>query len=177
MENFTNYLCGFLVNNPMALVLRVLYVAVWRICAKRLAILTFGLKHSTYLLAGVLGVPFVNNVEEWRKIAVLLIGAVDAVINGNEADVGAGKENFGIIADLKIIAPKAAHVLHNDGADAAFLSKRYQALPVRTVKVRAAVLVINKKLCVAVAVVVSVLLEYSLLVLNTVTVTLQLVIA
>ncbi|MGI6084191.1 MAG: hypothetical protein ACOYIF_01945, partial [Acetivibrionales bacterium] len=64
MEYFTDNLCGFLVNNPMVLILRVLYVAVGRICTERLAILTFGLKHSAYFLAGVLGIPFVNDVEE-----------------------------------------------------------------------------------------------------------------
>ena len=150
----------------MVLIRRVFYVAIGRICTERLTVLTFGLKHSAYFLAGILGVPFVNDVEEWRKIAVLLIGTVDTVVNCNETDVGAGKENFRVVANLEVISSKAAHVLHNDGADAALLSKRNQTLPVWTIEVRAAVPVINEKLRVAEAIVVSVLLEYGLLVLN-----------
>lgn len=76
-------------------------MADWCRAAFRLA---FRLKNRAYFLAGVLGVPLVDDIEERREIAVLLVCTVEAVIDGNEAYVGAGKKHFCVISDLEIIS-------------------------------------------------------------------------
>ena len=97
-EYFSDHLGGILVHNPVVLVSRVFEVTIRRVGTQGLTGLTFGLKHRADFLAGVLGIPFVDNVEERGKITVLLIGAVHAVIDGDKPDIGAGQYNLGVVA-------------------------------------------------------------------------------
>ena len=113
VKRLSHYPSGLLVDNPVHLVVRAFDVAVCRIRAEPLAILPFRLEHGAHLLAGVLSVPLVDNIQKWRKIAILMIGAVDTVVDGDEADAGAGKEHFRVVAYLEIIASEAVHILHD----------------------------------------------------------------
>lgn len=105
-----------------------------------------------------------------------MVGAVDAVVDGDKTDVRTGKEHFRVVSDFEVVSAETAHVFDDDCADAAFFCKRNEALPVRAVEVRATVPVINEKLRVAEPVVVSVLLEYGFLILDTVAVALQFIV-
>ena len=72
------------------LVVRVFEVAIGWIGTQRFAGLAFSLEYRADLLAGILGIPFVDNIEERGKITVLLVGAVHSVVDGDEADIRAG---------------------------------------------------------------------------------------
>jgi len=129
----------------MVLIIWVFEVAIGWIGTQRFAGLALCLEHRTNLLTGVLGVPFVDDVEERSKIAVLLIGAVHAVVDGNESDICAGQYHLGVVAYLEVVSAQSAHVLYDDRTDLAFVHKGHKALPVRAVKVRAAVAIVHEK--------------------------------
>ena len=63
-ENLPHHLGGFLVHDPMQLVLRVFDIPVWRIRAERLSRLSLCLENGAYLPARILGVELVENVDE-----------------------------------------------------------------------------------------------------------------
>lgn len=67
------------------LVLWVFPVPIGRVDAEMFASFPFGLHNSAYFLADVLGVPFVDDVQKMREIAVLLVRAVDTVVNGDKS--------------------------------------------------------------------------------------------
>lgn len=87
MKDFLYYLSGIFIYNPVVLILRVFLVSVGCVGAEWLASLSLCLEHRTDFLARILGIPFIDDIEEWRKIAVLLTGTVDPVVDGNKADV------------------------------------------------------------------------------------------
>lgn len=100
MEEFLYHRSSIFVYNPVVLVLRVFLVSVGCIGAERLASLSLCLEHRTDVLARVFGIPFIDDIEEWRKIAVLLTVTVDPVIDGNKADIRFREHHLGIVTDL-----------------------------------------------------------------------------
>ena len=83
---------GFLVYDPMFLwVIRVFHVAVGRIGSQVLPGFAFLLHGRLDLLAAVLDVKLVDDVQERCKVIVLLIGAVHTAIESNEATSCLGK--------------------------------------------------------------------------------------
>ena len=66
----------------MILILRILLVAIWSRSAERLSKLTFCLKNSSDFFAHILGIPFIDNIQERCEVAVLLIVAVNTIIDG-----------------------------------------------------------------------------------------------
>jgi len=56
----------------------------------------FGLHHGTDFLAGVFCVPFIYDIQKWGEVAVLLIVAVNSVIDSDETNTFLNKQDFGI---------------------------------------------------------------------------------
>ena len=164
LENLTNYLGGSIVHDPMVLIVRVFGISVWRLGTQRFAGFALCLEHRTNFLTGVLGVKFVENVDKRSKITVLLIGAVHAIVDGNEANICAGKGYLSVKTDLEVVSSQSARVLYNDRTDLAFAHKGHKALPIRSVEGSPTVAIVNEKDRVSEAIVISELLEDSLLV-------------
>lgn len=70
------------------------------------------------LIAGVLRVELVHDVQEGGKIIVRRPVAVHVVV-GNESDVFLREKHFRVEANLQLVSPKSAHVLDNDRPDLA----------------------------------------------------------
>lgn len=175
-EDVFNHIGCNLIHDPAVLVLRIFEIAIRWIGTQRLTRFALGLEHRSDLLAGVLGVPFVDDIEERGKIAVLLIGTVYAVVDGDEADISAGQNYLGVVTHLEVISAQSAHVLDNDSANLTLVHKGHQALPIRAVKVGSGVAIVHEEHGVAETVAISVLLQNGFLVDNGVAVTLQLII-
>lgn len=101
-------------------------------------------------------------------MAVLLIGTARIVVCRYKADIRARKQYFGVIAGFEVVSSETAHVLYDDGANIVFFRLRDKALPIRSVKIRAAIAIIHKELYVCKAVVICVLLQNGLLIFNAV---------
>lgn len=86
IEYLPHHFGGFFVDDPVILILRVFDVAERRNRRQRLSRLPLRLEHRTNLLAGVLGVPLVDDVQKRGENAILLARAVHAVIDGNEPE-------------------------------------------------------------------------------------------
>ena len=99
-----------------------------------------------------------KNIDERSHVIFRLIGAVYAVVDGNETNVGIGKHHFRVHTDLQIITPQTAHILYNDRADSALIYQSHEPIPIRPVKGSAAVTIVHEQGCVAETVVVGVLL-------------------
>lgn len=163
-KNFLYHISSFLVNKPVSFIRWVFDITVRQISAKRLARLSLGFEHSSDFTAGVLGIKFVENIDERRHVVLHLVVAVHAIIDGNKTDVGIGKNHLRVHPDFQVITTEAAHVLHNNGAYLALIHQRHQAVPVRPVERGAAVAIIDEKGKVGEAIVSSVLLQNGLLI-------------
>ena len=106
MEDFPHHICGLLINDPVVFILRVFDVAIGRIRTQRLAGLSFGFEHSPDFAAGILGIELIENVDERCHVIFGAVDAVHAVVDGDEADVGIGKDHLGVHTDLQIISAK-----------------------------------------------------------------------
>lgn len=77
------------------------------------------------------------------KIVVSAL-TVHTIVDGNEPNIIAGKDDFRIAADLQIIPPQTAHILDDPGADQALLHQRKPFLDTGTIEVRPGVPVIDQ---------------------------------
>ena len=143
----------------MVFILRVLQITVRRVCGQRFAGVPFGAEHSLDLLAGILGVELVKDVDEGRHIVVHLVCAVHAVVDGDEADVVVREDHFRVHTHLEVIAPQTTHVLDDDNPYPSFVDQPHQTLPVGTVEIGPAVPVVHEIKRVGESVVIGVLLE------------------
>ena len=116
----------------MIFILRVFQITVWRIRAERLSGIALAAKHGFYLFAGVLGVEFVENIDEWRHVIINLILAVHTIVNGDKANIMRREYHLRIHANLKVIPTKAAHILYDDDADSVFINKAGKPLPIQS---------------------------------------------
>jgi len=137
----------------------------------------FGFEHSSDFLAGVLGVPFVDDVEERGEVAVLLIGAVNAVVDSDEANACLREHDLGIVPDFQIIPTQSRHILDDDCSHHARFHIRNHSIEDRSVEGGTADTIIHLEAEVTKTIVLGVLLQNCFLVDNTVAVTGKLIIA
>lgn len=175
-EDILDHIGCDIVYDPVMLVIWVFEITIRRIGTQRFAGFAFCFEHRTDLLTGVLGIEFIENIDERSKIAVLLICAVHAVVDGNKADICAGKSHLGVVAHLEVVSSQSAHVLYNDRTDFALVHKCNKTLPVRAVEVRTAVPIVYEKHRVAEAVIISELSKDSFLVKNGIAITLEFIV-
>lgn len=171
-ENFPYHLGSVLIHNPVMLVIGVLEVAVGRLGTQRFTGLALCFEHRTDFLAGVLSVPFIDNIKERGKITVLLVCTVHTVVDGYEADISAGQNHLGVVAYFEVVSAQSAHILNDNRSDLTFVHQGHKPLPIRSVKVRTAVAIVYEELCVAEAVVICVFLQNGFLVYDGVAVSL-----
>ena len=125
---------GVLVDEPVVLVRRVFPIAVNRVVRRGLARLAPRLIRGGLLPAAITQIPLIHDVEERGELAAVLVAAVHAVANGDEAHAFLPEQNLRIEAGLEIVAPDAAHVLRQHRAHLPGLDVRNQPLPVRALE-------------------------------------------
>ena len=105
----------------------------------------FGFHHSADFLACVFRVPLVDDIEKRGKIAVLLVCAVNAVIDSNKPHAFLHKQDFRIKADFQITAPQAGHIIDYQRRYFAVLYLFYEFAPTRKIKIRTRIPVVYKE--------------------------------
>ena len=128
-EDPLNDFGSFLIHDPLLPILRVFAVPVGRVRGQMLPGLALHLHHRTDLVAGVPHIEFVDDVDERGKIVLLLGKAVDAIIDGNKADVLFHKQDLGVHSYFKVVPADAAHVLYSDRGDIPRVDEIDQLLP------------------------------------------------
>ncbi len=83
-ENPFDCLDSFPVHNPTLFIVCIFHISIRRICSKMFVCFAFGLHHSADFLARVFHIPLIDDMEKRGKIAVLLVCAVNAVIDNNK---------------------------------------------------------------------------------------------
>ena len=144
--NPADYLGGFIVDNPLSRIVRVLFVTVRR-KAHGVAGIAAQFLGTAYFSADILCVPLVHDVAEGREIIVALV-AVHTVVYGNEADVMLWKIGVGVIANLQIVPPQAGHILYDHSGYITGLYILQHLLKAGTVEIRPGIPVVHIKLCV-----------------------------
>ena len=134
MKNILDYLGGFFVHNPVQLILRVFDIPVWRVRTKWISRLHLCFENGADFAACVLGVELIENVDERRHVVIRLIVAVNAVVDGDKADVGVWENHLRVHTDFQIITTEAAHIFYNDCADLAVIHQFHETVPVRSVE-------------------------------------------
>ena len=132
-------------------------------------------EHGLDLIAGVLGVPLVHDVQERSKIARCGVCAVHAVVDGNKPDTLVGEQQLSIVADQKIVPSKAAHILHDDGGDISGFNVRKHGLETGSLKVRTRITVVRVPAQIGKAVLLCIGFKDTLLIGNGIALALQLV--
>lgn len=147
----------------MVFVIGVFQIAVRRIGSQRFTGIPFSSEYSLDFLAGAFGIELVENVDERRHVVVHLIGTVYTVVDGDEADIVVWKHHLRVHTYLQIVPTQPAHILHDDGADTAFVDHAEQALPVRTIRICSAVTIVYEISRIGESVIVGILFQDSFL--------------
>ena len=142
-EDLPHHGGGFLVDQQVVLLLRVLFVPVEHLVGKGDVRPAPGQVGLLLLAAGVPQIPLVHDVEEGGELAALPIRAVHAVGDGDEPDPVLGKEHLRVEAGLQIVPAHPAHVLHQHRRHLPIFDVRHQPLPIRALEVAAGVAVVG----------------------------------
>ena len=168
---------GFLVDQPVILILRVLPVAVDGVAGNRQSGPSFRLKSSLYLAGLISQIPLVHDVQEGGELVSVAVVAVNAVGDGNKMNPMLPEEHLGVKARLQIVAPDAGHILDDHRTDQPGFNISDQPLPVGAVEIAAAPSVVGIVDDIAVAVLLGIGLEVFLLVYNGVRFSRELIVA
>ena len=104
---------SFGVDNPSLFALRVFHIAIGRVGAEMFPCFPFGLHHRADFLACIFCIPLVDDVQKRCEVAVLLVCAVNTVIDCDKPHALFYKQDFGIKAHFQIVAPKPRHIFDN----------------------------------------------------------------
>ena len=121
VEDLPHHLGGFGIHHQGLLVRWRSDIAIGNRAAAPLAILHPSAEDGLDLVAGVPAVELIHDVEKGREVVLLGLGAVDAVVDGDEPHTLVGEHDLGVEANLEIVPPEAAHILDDDCADVARL--------------------------------------------------------
>lgn len=161
--NLSDYLGCRFIHQELLLVLFGPLIAVRDRAAAPHSFLHPGLEYRLDLVAGVLGVPLVHDVQERREVVVGGLCAVHAVVDGNEADALLGKNDLGVVAHLQIVPPEPAQVFDNQGGHMARFNLAQKGVEAGAVEVGAGVAIVPKVPDVPQSMVPGVLLQVHLL--------------
>ena len=108
-------------------------------------------KYRTNLFAGIFGEPLVKKIADCGKIVAIVIGAVHAIIHGNETDIIAGEDQLRISPDSQIVSAKAGHILDDPRSHKTLLYKFKALLHTGTVEVRPGITIVYQyfEVCIA----------------------------
>jgi len=134
---------SFLVNDPALLVLRVFQIPVDRMIAGVFALVALRPIDGADLLACITSVKIVHDIEKRREIILGLIGAVHAIVDGNEANTVLREGDLRIEAHTEVITTHATEVFYKDNAHLTGFNVGNQAFPVWTIKIRTAPTVVR----------------------------------
>lgn len=135
---------GGLRVNEEGLVIRIQFVAIGNRATASLAMLHAVAEDGLDLLGRVPGIPFVHDIEEWRKFVLGRAVAVDIVVDGNEADSLLREEDLRIKTHLKVVPADSRHVLDAYYRHIPRLDLFQKSLEARAVEIRAGVAIIGK---------------------------------
>ena len=144
VKNPLDYLGGFLVHNPLFLVVEVFHIAIGRVAAKMFPGVALCPHDRADFLTGIAGIKIVEQVTEWGKIVVALV-AVHTVVDGDIPYIALGKETLGVVADFQIIPPHAGHILDDNRFDLSRFRKAYHLIPAGSVERYPRYAVVNEK--------------------------------
>ncbi len=99
-EYFLYNLCGFFIHNPLFFVAFVFLVAIRRAGTQVFPWIAFCFEHGADFLTCILCVPFVDDVTEGSKVAVVFKLIIHAVVDCYKVYVGFVEVNFTVITDL-----------------------------------------------------------------------------
>ena len=95
------------------------------------------------LLGSITSVKIVHDIEKRREIILGLIGAVHAIVDGNEANAVLREGDLRIEAHTEVITTHATEVFYKDNAHLTSFNVGNQAFPVWTIKIRTAPAVVR----------------------------------
>ena len=95
------------------------------------------------LLGSITSVKIVHDIKKRREIILGLIGAVHAIVDGNEANSVLREGDLRIEAHTEIVTTHATEVFYKDNAHLTSFNVGNQAFPVWTIKIRTAPAVVR----------------------------------
>ena len=129
-------------------------------------ILGFGFPDGLDLFAGLLGIPFVEDVVEGHHLKTRLFGGVHILLNGDEGNTHRWIYKLQKPAHLHLFSTKPGQILDDDGADLAPLYHLLHPMEARSVKGGAGDTVIHKKFRVQIPVIPGILSQDGFLILD-----------
>ena len=103
-EDSPHHGSGFLVHQPVVLVLRVFFVAIDGVVGGGLARLAFDTVRCRNLFGLVTQIPFVHDIEKGRKLAAVLFLAVDVIGDSNKMNPILPEHYLGVKAGLQVVS-------------------------------------------------------------------------
>ena len=117
-----------------------------------------------------------HDIQEWHKFTCFRLIIIHAVSNSDKADIMFAEHDLCVEACFKVIAPNAAHIFCQNHPDFPSLYICNHVLPSGTVKVSAAPSVIRIMFAVSETMLISVVLQITLLIDNGVAFSIEIII-
>ena len=176
-EDLTDNGCGFIIHNPMSLwIVGVFHVAIGRVGSQILTGFTFLFHNRLNLFTAVLDIELVDDIQERRKIVVLLIGTVHTAVHSDEADIVFREKHFRVETDFQIVSADTAHILGDDDTNLIVLNQLNHSFPIGSVEVSPGVAIVYEKLDISETLFLCVFFENRLLIYNAVAIACQFVV-
>ncbi len=99
---------------------------------------------NTDFLAGITGIPFIEQISDCSHTLAVAPFTVHAVIDGNKPHIVAGKDDVGVLSNSQVITPEAAQVFDQPAADKSLLYRVEALLYAGTIEVRPGIAVIHQ---------------------------------
>ena len=127
----------------MIFVRRVTTVAVGRL-AHVLAADSSLVETNTDFLAGITGIPFIEQISDCSHTLAVAPVTVHPVIDGDKSHIIAGEDNVCVLSNSQVITPEAAQVFDQPAADKSLLYRVEALLYAGTIEVRPGIAVIHQ---------------------------------
>ena len=89
---------------------------------------------DTDFLAGITGIPLIEQIADCRHTLAVAPFTVHSVIDGDKPHIVAGEDNVCVLSDGQVITPEAAQVFDQPAADKPLLYKLEAFLYVGTIE-------------------------------------------
>ena len=121
MEYLSYHLRSRLVNEPLFSIFRRLFVAVWNSGRYPLAVFGFAFPNCTNLLAGLLGIPLVENVVERHHLQTRFGGGIHILLDRNEGHAKGRIDDLCQPSHFHLLTTKTTKIFYDNRTNQAVL--------------------------------------------------------
>ena len=145
LKDCPNNLCRLRIDHQVVFVLRILFIAIGRVCAGKFPLVESAPQRAFYLQRNIRGVHFIHDISEGSDINRRPVQRIHTVVYCNIADAMLREKDFQVSSAIQVVPAQPGKILCQDAVDFSCLNILDHFLESGAVEIRAAVAVIHIK--------------------------------